>query len=95
MNMERQQNQWAKNCVTLIFSPYVKNNLMLICYPGRIRPAQCISQPHLFDCIAGSFQQMGIGNEYGQASGPGQGQVEAIPAVSILFLNPTLIMANS
>ena len=40
--MERQQNQWAKNCVTLIFSPYVKNNLMLICNPGIIRPAQGI-----------------------------------------------------
>jgi len=53
--MERQQNQWAKNCVTLIFSPYVKNNLMLICNPGIIRPAQGIFQPRLFDCVAGVY----------------------------------------
>ena len=78
--MERQQKQWAKNCVTLIFSPYVKNNLMLICYPGRIRPAQSIYQPHLLNSIAGGFKQPGIGNEYGQASGPGQGHIEPFSA---------------
>jgi len=53
---------------------------MLICNPGIIRSAQNINQPHLFNSVAGGFQQPGTGNEYGQASGPGQGHVEPFSA---------------
>jgi len=62
----------------------------------RIIPsAQGIYQPHLFNSIAAYFQQPGIGNEYGRASGPGQGHIEPFPAEQKILMPGQVFLAGA
>jgi hypothetical protein len=63
-------------------------------HAGIIPPAKGIYQAHLFNSIAGGFQQPWVGNEYGQTSGPGQGHVEPFLAEKKIHLPGQVFLAG-